>query len=201
MTYAQPSSFSAKKTLYGVVFIAMTTALIKITYSLYNHFFWTHKNIVNHCRQLYKTIYATLQADKMLYFHISQLSDWDLKEAIFTQKNEAIHPFMAYHKTLCRAIYTLEQHLTDLLAEFETMALYKHQIQATSVPGAADIIETLTQLEKKGRLLHIQLEQAHSTMIVLKGRIALFKEYNDDYQYWIYEQERKRQGLLSEIMD
>lgn len=191
-------SFSTKKALYGIAIVATTAALAKIVHSLYNHFFWAHKNLINHCRQLYKTIYTTLQTDKMLYFHIAQLSDWDLKEAIYTQKNEHLHPFMTYHTTLCQSIYAIEQHIANLLAELDTISLYKQQIMTGSIPGASDILEMLAQLEQKGLQLQLQLEQTKSTMSVLRGRIALFKEYNDDYQYWIYEQERKRQGLVEE---
>ena len=123
----------------------------------------------------------------------SQLSDWDLKESICAHNNDSSYPFMAYHSSLTQSLYTIEEHMRTIKTELTRLHNRKEKLQKNTTNKHTHIIETLIRLELQGNQLEALLYQTQSMMIMLKNRIALLREYNDDYHNWIYERNKQRQ--------
>jgi hypothetical protein len=187
-------TYGAKETIIASTIGTATTLLIgKKLYDLYLTYFWSNKNVMQHCNALYKKIYTTIQNNKNTYQNNSQLSDWNLKEIIYAQKNNSPYPFMAYHSSLTQSLYTIKKQLRTLQKELNYLHKRKQQLVAYKIQKYSYMIKMLTRLEIKGHMLEAHLYKIQSMIIILKNRIALFKEYNNDYQNWLYEKNKKQQ--------
>lgn len=187
-------TYGTKETIIASTIVTATTLLIgKKLYDLYLTYFWSNRNVMQHCNALYKKIYTTIKNNKNTYQSDSQLSDWNLKENIYAQKNNSPYPFMSYHSSLTQSLYTIKKQLRTLQTELSYLHKRKQQLIAYKIQKYSYMIEVLTRLEIKGHMLEAHLYKVQSMIIILKNRIALFKEYNNDYQNWLYEQNKKRQ--------
>jgi hypothetical protein len=187
-------NYATKETIIASTLGTAATLLIgKKLYDIYTNHFLSNKNIIQHCRAMYKKIYAIIQHNNNAYQNDSQLSDWDLKESIYTQKKNSPYPFMAYHSSLTQSLYAIEQQMRTIKTQINDLHKRKNLLSTYGMQKNSCIIEILTRLEIQGHMLEALLYKAQSMIIMLKNRIALFKEYNNDYHNWIYEQNKKRQ--------
>ena len=187
-------NYVTKETIITSTLGTVATLLIgKQLYDIYTNHFWSNKNVIQHCNIMYKKVHATIQHNNNAYQNDSQLSDWDLKESIYTQKNNSSYPFMTYHSSLTQSLYAIEKQMRIIQTEINYLHKRKQQLTTYSLQKNSHLLEILTRLEMQGHLLEAHLYKTQSMIIMLKNRIALFKEYNNDYHNWIYEQNKKRQ--------
>ena len=172
---------------------AATLFIGKKLYDAYLTFFWSNKNVIQHCRTMYKKMYAAIQHNNNAYQNDSQLSDWELKESIYTQKNSSPYPFMAYHSSLTQSLYGIEKQMRAIKTEINYLHKRKELLNSYNTHKHSYMIEIITRLEIQGHMLEAHLYKTQSMIIMLKNRVALFKEYNNDYHNWIYEQNKKQQ--------
>ena len=140
--------------------------------------------LIEECRKSYKTIAHDLQRYYDFYHADAQMSDWDLKTLIL-EYHAKPYPFMTYYKLLIKDLYHLHNHLVTLNKKLQEIGYCKQKIHNSKHSEQTDYIkEMLFQLKIKGKQLQIKTIDTITLIIILKNRLKLFKEYNDDCLNW-----------------
>ncbi|HSC25062.1 MAG TPA: hypothetical protein VLB80_02495 [Candidatus Babeliales bacterium] len=163
---------------------AATSFIIgKIIYSYYQTYNMTHEQIIENWRLTYKSIYKDVQNYHNFYQSDVQISDWDLKEAIIYNTQEK-YPFMTYYSSLIKASWHLNKHLVALNNQLIEINNHQKKMSQNYSENNIHLQEVLLQLEKKGKYLQEYTLKTLTLLMILKNKIKLFKEYNDDYHNW-----------------
>jgi hypothetical protein len=185
---------------YPALCIAATAAACaigKISYGLYKEYTWPNKRIIGHCRTTYASIYDDIQTYYNDYKSDAQLSDWDIKESIIHTKIP--FPFMAYNDQITLALCKLVHHNTTITHELKRIIQRKKQLINNNSAEAIMLKEEFTQLESKGRCLQKYITMTCTILSALKNKIALFKEYKDDYHNWSCEQQKRHDRMKHNV--
>ncbi|HLJ30878.1 MAG TPA: hypothetical protein VKU36_00440 [Candidatus Babeliales bacterium] len=153
-------------------------------------FYYYHRNIphaeyvIEECRKSYKTIAQDIRRYYDFYHADAQMSDWDLK-TIILEYHAKPYPFMTYYKSLIKDLYHLHNHLVTLNKKLQEIGHCKQKIHNSKHSEQTDYLkEMLFQLKIKGKQLQIKTIETITLIIILKNRLKLFKEYNDDCLNW-----------------
>jgi len=144
----------------------------------------THEQFIENCQLFYQQIYPDIEYYRNFYQSDVQISDWELKEIIL-YNNQETYPFMIYYTSLTCAYYALEKHLLNLNNQLIQIDKHKKQLFYKQKSKTTDHLkEMLLQLKIKGK--HIQKYTIKTIIVIsiLKSKIKLSKEYNDDCYNW-----------------
>lgn len=168
------------------------TALIigKLSYNYYQTHQISPKKVIGNCQSLYACIYQDVQTYQNFYHSDAQISDWDLKEIIL-DNNKKTYPFLKYYTDLTKASLILDTHHIALSKQLAEIDCYKKQ--ATYIKNNR-LKKTILQLETEGKYLLEQTAKTISLLIILKHRVKLFKEYNNDCCHWSQKNQNKNTG-------
>ncbi len=165
--------------------IGATAALVigTLSYNYYQAYTLNHEQLIEDCRSIYKNIYNDVQNYHDFYRSDVQISDWDLKEIIID--NQESYPFMMYYKSLIESSYRLHNHLVTLNKQLTKIDAHKKYLLAHNhSETTVHLQEMFLQLEIKGKQLQNYTIETITLVMILKNRIKLFKEYNDDCHSW-----------------
>lgn len=188
-TYSIPDgSWDKTFTQHNLLWLAagVTSALIigKVSYSLYQAYVIPYEPFIEKCRTFYGTLHKNIQACHREHYNNAQMSDWELKEAI-VEKYGNPYPFITYHALLTKNCWLLKKHLADLHKLIKQIDIHKTQLVSThATESTHHIKELLMQLEIKGMFLQNYIIKTTTLIMILKNRIKLFKEYDDDCYNW-----------------
>ena len=175
--------------------IGAVTALIlgKISYNYYQSYPQPHEQCIENCRSIYKKIHQDIQYYHNFHCHDVQISDWELKE-IIVQNQQTSYPFIAYHSLLAKSSWVLKKHLATVKNQLKKINRHKKQlISHKQSESTAHLKENFLQLTIRGQQLLEYTIKTITLVSILKKRIKLFKEYNDDCYNW--SQEIKKQKI------
>jgi hypothetical protein len=182
---------------YGIAAISATLMMAGIVYHHYTHYLLPHESMIEQCRATYKKMYHDINEYHTFYHHDVQISDWELKECIVHDTKNR-YPFMTYYTSLIKASWTLQSNI--ILLNNQVIEIRKHKKQLlcnVNSDTTAHLLEMLVQLEKKGLNLQEYAIRTLSLIKILKNKIKLCKEYNDDCHNWS-QAERNKKELLSQ---
>jgi hypothetical protein len=174
-----------------------TAALIigKISYNYYQTHLLTHEEFIQNCRSMYKKMYQEIQYYHNFYRNDAQMSDWELKERIFTSDQKEPYPFIIYHASLAKSAWVLKKNILTLHDQLKKINDHqKKLLNSYRTETTAHIEELLLQLTIRGKCLQEYIVKTITLVTILKKRIKLFKEYTDDCCNWS-QTERKRKKL------
>lgn len=177
---------------------AITTLIIgKLSYNYYQNHQETPELVIENCRSTYKNIYQEVQNYYSFYRSDVQISDWDLKEIIINNNQEP-YPFMTYYKSLTRASWNLHNHLATLVKQLIKIDKHKKQLRVNRhSENTAHLRELFLQLEIKGKYLQEYTIKTITLIMILKNKIKLFKEYNDDCHLWAQTRQHNKQQVIA----
>jgi hypothetical protein len=182
------------------LYIAATAAACvigKLSYGFYREYTWPNRRIIEHCRTTYATIYNDIKTCYNTYRSDSQSSDWDLKEAITHTKIS--YPFIAYNKQIVLKLFKLIKHNLTIADELKRINKRKKQLINNNSEESILLIEEFMQLEAKGRFLQQYITKTCAMLSSLKNKVALFKEYEDDFHNWSCEKQKKQNSLKQSL--
>lgn len=189
LTFAH--AYPAEKTWYNQVspnrigwcIAGAAAALVigEIAYNYYQGHRVNSEQTIKNCRSIYQHIYQDAYQYHHFYQKDAQVSDWELKEIIM-HNNKETYPFMTYYSSLIEAYLTLEEHLLILDNQLTIIDTHKKQLYYNAAKRAAR--QQLIQLETKGRQIQEYTLKTVTLLIILKNKLQLFKEYNDDCHNW-----------------
>lgn len=185
------SYITQKNCAFFILGTLTALAIKKISQALQQNYFTTDALTIKNCKQYYKTVHAIIEKHATTYHHDAQLSDWQLKESICSQYKTR-YPFMKYYCTLVQSSYALQQHKNNLKKKIASLKAAITTIKSTNTTSAKKhTLAQLIQLKQQGFSLSLSLNTMHSTLLVLKSRVLLLKEYKDDHHNWLYAYKKK----------
>lgn len=170
-------------TEYYILATGTVLAIGTLLYHYYQTIAWNYEQIIEDCRLIYKKIYQDIQDYHDFYHHDVQISDWELKETIIGTFQKP-YPFMTYYTTLIKNSYRLHNHLALLNTQLIKINKIKKQLRNNPSETTAHLQEIFLLLENKGKQLRKKTIKMITFLVILKNRIKLFKEYNDDCHNW-----------------
>ena len=171
-----------------------TTALVigKISYNYYQSYGTTLEQAIENCREMYKNIYCNVHHYNHMYQSDAKISDWDLK-AIILDNNQDPYPFMTYYTSLTKTIWNLHNHVSNITKQLIIIDTHKKKLLINHrSEKTVYLTEMLIHLETEGKLLQQYTIRTITLMVILKNRIKLFKEYNDDCRNWAQTKHNKK---------
>lgn len=180
------SKYSTQCCIAGTI-----TALIigKLSYDYYRTHVITHEQFIENCQILYQKINSDVEYYHHFYQSDVQISDWELKEIIL-YNNQETYPFMTYYTVLTQAYGTLKKHLICLNNQLTLIDKYKRQLLYKKKSETINHLEELLlQLKTKGKHIQEYTIKTMTLVSILKSKIKLSKEYNDDCYNWAHAQQ------------
>lgn len=173
-------SFAQYTTKYYIAGAVAALIIGKKLYDYYKDCSLTHEQCIEKCQTMYKKIYQDTKNHHHFYQEDARLSDWDLREIIL-HNNQETYPFMIYYSSITQACLTLQAHLLTLKKQFMEIDKHTQQLRYTITSDiTAHQQEMLLQLEMEGKDLQNFIIKTITLMMILKNKVKLFKEYNDD---------------------
>ena len=175
---------------------AATCIIVKIAQRIGQNKPLSYENFIKECRCLYKQVDHSTQRLYNAYRQEAQMSDWQIKEIILNN-NHAPHPFVMHYNSLCKVSWQLKQNLHKINDQIAAINSRTRQLSTgTRMDYLFYFEEKFLQLAIRGKLLQENILKTLSLVSILKKRIKLFKEYNDDYQNWTQQEEWKREKMI-----
>jgi len=185
------NTLTQENIILGLFGTATMLIVGKILCTIYYEHFWRTTDMIDYCQKSFKTIHETMEEHKKMYEIEAQLSDWDLKERIYTTCLGA-YPFITYHSAISDSLYTLNTHMHSLQRSLRRISS-KQKYLASDIDNN-DLLQTITQLHAQGTYLESPLKRTISMIAILKKRVALFHEYNEDYHNWSIQEEKTQEN-------